>query len=84
MTTRQHARLIELPQHHVDVLTLIARGRDMPAIAKQLNLTVNVVRTVWRECLLRLGADNAAHAVALAIGLDLLPADVATGGTDAR
>lgn len=84
MTARPHLHLIDLTAQQTQVLTLIAYGYDQPRIAKELGITVNTCRSHLRDILVRLGADNAAHAVALAIGYDLLPADVATSLNAAR
>ena len=78
MTARPALHLIELTDKQVEVLTLMARGLGQPAISRVMQVSVNTVKSHLRECLVRLGADNGAHAVALAIGFDLLPADVAT------
>ncbi|MGW2371769.1 hypothetical protein [Kitasatospora sp. NPDC001683] len=78
-TVRQpRQRLIELEPQETSVLARVAWGWDMPAISKALDITVNAARTVNQAVHRKLGASNAAHAVALAIGLGLLPADVAT------
>lgn len=79
MTARQ--QLIELTAMETEVLTRVAWGWDMPAISKGLGISVNTARTVNQAIHRKLGADNAPHAVALAIGYDLLPADVAINPT---
>lgn len=84
MTGRPSAHLIDLTAHQARVLALIACGCDQPRIAKELGITVNTVRSHTRDIFVRLGADNNAHAVALAIGYDLLPADVAISLNAAR
>jgi len=78
MTARPSPHLIELTAQQAEVLTRVAWGWDQPKIARDLGLTVHTVRSQFREVLQRLGANDRAHAVALAIGLGLLPADVAT------
>jgi DNA-binding NarL/FixJ family response regulator len=60
------------------VLRLLARGLDHPQIAKQLGITVDQSRRHLRDAMQDLHATNATHAVTLAIGHQLLPADVAT------
>jgi DNA-binding NarL/FixJ family response regulator len=76
VTARQ--QLIELTTRQTEVLTRLAWGWDHPQVAKDLDTTVTATRTLGREAYVALGAENAAHAVALAIGLGLLPIDVAT------
>lgn len=76
MTGRQ--QLIELTAAQTAVLTRVAWGLDFPQISKDLGVTVTEARLRHRGAMQQLGADNAAHAVALAIGLGLLPTDVAT------
>lgn len=77
MTGRPSQRLIELTDRQAETLQLMARGLGQPAISKVMQISVNAVRSHVRDCLIRLGADNGVHAVALAIGYGLLPADVA-------
>jgi hypothetical protein len=79
VTGRQ--RLIALTSVEIDVLTRVAWGWGMPAISKDLGISVNRARTVNQAIHRTLGADNAPHAVALAIGYELLPADIATNPT---
>jgi DNA-binding NarL/FixJ family response regulator len=76
VTARQS--LIELTGRQLEVLARLAWGWDHPQIAKDLKTTVTATRVLGREAYVALGADTAAHAVALAIGLGLLPLDVAT------
>lgn len=81
MTARPGQHLIELTDKQTEVLTHMARGLGQPGIAKVMQINVNTVKSHLRGCLERLGADNGTHAVALAIGYGLLPADVATNTT---
>lgn len=78
MTARPGQHLIELTDKQTETLTLMARGLGQPAIAKVMQISVNTVRHHLRISLERLGANNGAHAVALAIGYGLLHDDVAT------
>jgi LuxR family maltose regulon positive regulatory protein len=55
------------------VLDLIARGCIDSAIATQLHITRNTVKNHKRAIFDHLGVHNAAHAVAVAFELKLLP-----------
>ena len=81
MTARPNAHAVELTTAQTEVLTRIARGESQVRIAAEMHVAASTVRSHYREIYIRLGADNAPHAVALAIGLELLPADVATHHT---
>lgn len=76
-----HQQLIQLTDQQTTVLTRVAWGWSFPAISNDTGLSVRNARLVHRSTLQQLGADNAPHAVALAIGLGILPADVATNPT---
>lgn len=78
MTGRPSLHLIELTDKQTEVLSHLARGLDQPAISRVMQISPNTVRSHLRDSLVRLGAANGTHAVAIAIGLGLLPADVAT------
>ena len=78
MTARPSLHLVELTDKQVEVLSHLANGLDQPAIARVMQISVSTVRSHLRDSLVRLGAASGTHAVALAIGLDILPADVAT------
>ena len=58
-----------------EVLLLIAAGAELQQIADELIISVNTVRTHARNALRKLGANNRAHAIALAMqhGLIDLP-----------
>lgn len=83
MTGRPSAHLMELTPAQTEVLCRIARGQQQPQIAREMHVSVNTIKSHFRDIFIRLGADNAAHAVALSIGLELIPADVATTSTTA-
>jgi LuxR family transcriptional regulator of spore coat protein len=55
-----------------EVLSLIASGADPEQIAAELSISVNTVRTHIINAYRKLGARNRAHAIALAMQLDLL------------
>ncbi|MCX4751717.1 hypothetical protein OG455_41860 [Kitasatospora sp. NBC_01287] len=57
-------------------MSLLARGLDFPQIAKQ-GIPVDTGRRHLRDAMTALGATNATHTIALAIGHQLLPADTA-------
>lgn len=67
-----------LPGEQLAVLRLLARGLDHPQISKTLAITVDQSRRHLRDAMQTLRAANPLHAVTLAIGFELLPADVAT------
>jgi DNA-binding NarL/FixJ family response regulator len=52
-----------------EVLTLLARGSNAEAVAEQLTLSAETVRTHARNAMRKLGATSRPHAVALAIKL---------------
>lgn len=83
MTARPSSHLVELTSQQTEVIVRLACGQDTSQIAREMRLTVHTVRSYTRDIFVRLGADNAAHAVALAIGFGLVPADVATTSTTA-
>jgi DNA-binding NarL/FixJ family response regulator len=59
------------------VLAQLARGQDVPEIAKKTGLSVREVRLLLQAALTRYGALNPTHAVALAIAAGDLPPDIA-------
>ncbi|MGE7437530.1 response regulator transcription factor [Kitasatospora sp. NPDC001175] len=69
---------VELTERQTEVLSLLAQGLDLPQIARQLQFSVYTARSHLRDLLPRLKAANGTHAVAIAIGLGILPSDVAT------
>ncbi|MFJ6215111.1 response regulator transcription factor [Streptomyces sp. NPDC092296] len=81
MTGRPGAHEIALAPREAQVIARYARGESQTQAAAGMGVSVHTVREYTRSAYERLGADSAAHAVALAIGLGLLPADVATNHT---
>jgi two-component system NarL family response regulator len=77
MTGRPSQHLIELTDKQTEVLSHVAKGLDQPQISKVMQVSVNTVRGHLREALERLGAKNGANAASIAIGLGILPADIA-------
>lgn len=59
------------------LLALLAQGKDVKPAAEELGLTVREGRHLLADALAQLGAVNATHAVAKAIGHGLIPAGVA-------
>lgn len=55
-----------LTSRELDVLRLLARGRNTAGIARELGLSPNTIKTHVARLLTKLGADTRAHAVALA------------------
>lgn len=55
------------------ILTLLADGRSYEQISRELFITKDTVKTHLRHAYEALGARNAPHAVALAIGTGLIP-----------
>ena len=68
----REAMLASLTPREVDVLRLLAQGRDVAAIARDLKLSVLTVRTHVRSLLAKLEAHSQLEAVARAQALDLL------------
>lgn len=62
----------------IDVLRNLAQGLDHPQIADLFGISIRASRLLLRQAFDDLGASTGPHAVALAIGLGLIPADVAT------
>ena len=56
-----------------DVLLLLARGVTYAEIARRLGISVHTVATHVKNCYRKLGVRTAAHAVARAYELDLMP-----------
>jgi DNA-binding NarL/FixJ family response regulator len=69
---------MELTERQTEVLALLAQGLDLPQIAQKLQFSVYTARSHLRDILVRLNAVSGTHAVAIAIGLGILPPDVAT------
>jgi DNA-binding NarL/FixJ family response regulator len=56
----------------LEVLELLAKGNDMPVVAKLLALKVSTARGYLKAAIERLDAVNAMHAVALAAHRNLI------------
>ncbi len=63
---------LSLSRRQVEVLRLVAVGANASQIAVELSITEATVRTHVKNILARLGANNRAHAVALAMTRGLL------------
>lgn len=63
---------VRLSPRQLDVLRLIAAGADVEQIGRELSISPGTVRTHVRNLLERIGAQNRAHAVALAMASGLL------------
>lgn len=68
---------VTLSDRQAEVLTLMARGLDFPAISKLMQISVETARGHLKACLVALQALNGTHAVALAIAHGLIPATAA-------
>jgi DNA-binding NarL/FixJ family response regulator len=60
------------------VLIWLAQGHDFPQIAHRLHISPRDARLHLRAAMVHLGARSDTNTVALAIGLGLIPPDVAT------
>lgn len=67
------ARRPSLTPREAEVLYLLAKGRDTPAIASSLFLSIHTVRGYVKEVLRKLGAHSQLEAVAIARRDGLLP-----------
>ena len=65
--TREHGHLETLSNREREVLTLLARGDDNSAIARQLVISIETVRSHVKHLLLKLGARGRTHAAVLAL-----------------
>jgi DNA-binding NarL/FixJ family response regulator len=64
---------LSLTPREIEVLYLLAKGRDTPTIAASLYLSVHTVRGYVKEVLRKLGAHSQLEAVAIARRAGLLP-----------
>lgn len=64
--------LQDLTARQMDILRLVAEGKENKQIADQLVVTLDTVKSTVRNAMHRLGARNRAHLVALAARLGLL------------
>jgi DNA-binding CsgD family transcriptional regulator len=75
--TGRQQQLVSLPPMETALIIRFAHGQQQRQIARELGLNENVVKALTRSAFELLGATNNAHAVALAIGLGLVPHDCA-------
>jgi len=61
-----------LSQRERAVLRLIARGYTGPETAKKLHVSPTTVKTQLRVARARLGARTTAHAIGIAVSLDMI------------
>ena len=61
-----------LSQRERTVLRLIARGYTGPETAKKLHISPATVKTQLRVARARLGARTTAHAIGIAVSLDMI------------
>lgn len=85
LTTRVAARAargkhpqLDLPQQRFAVLVGLANGEEAIETGRRLGLSLNTVKTHRRRLFKMLGAENGAHAVAIATRLGIL--DASAGG----
>lgn len=77
MANRRSQALIELPPLETALVIRFAHGQQQKQIAREMGVTENTVKTLTRSAFELLGTASNANAVALAIGLGLIPVDVA-------
>jgi DNA-binding CsgD family transcriptional regulator len=65
----------ELTPREMEVLRLVATGLSSDAIAGLLNLSLKTVRNIHYAVKAKIGAENDAHLVWLALAAGLIPAD---------
>ncbi len=70
-----HPAIDELTPRETEVLRLVATGLGSEAIADLLNLSLKTVRNIHYAVKAKIGADNDAHLVWLALAAGLIPAD---------
>ena len=68
------AQANRLTARELDVLRLVADGNSNRRVGEQLQISEETVKTYMKNILPKLGANDRAHAVALAIGRGILPA----------
>lgn len=77
--SHDHDHLQALSSREQEVLTLLARGDDNSAIARQLVISVETVRSHVKHLLLKLGARGRTHAAVLALERGLVDWPAAHG-----
>lgn len=82
MTAQPNIGPLDLSDRQLQVLDLLGQGSDMPAVAKQMRISVTTARGHLKTAMQRLDAANGTHAVALATQRGLIP--LAPGGSDVR
>jgi two-component system, NarL family, invasion response regulator UvrY len=70
-----HPAIDELSPREMEVLRLVATGLGSEAIADLLNLSLKTVRNIHYTVKAKIGADNDAHLVWLALAAGIIPAD---------
>jgi DNA-binding CsgD family transcriptional regulator len=80
-TDRQGAGAGQLTPHELRIVTELARGGTHQDIGRRLGLTTSAVTNAIRAAGRRLGTTSRPHLVARAIGLGLIPADIAIEAT---
>jgi DNA-binding NarL/FixJ family response regulator len=78
VTARPHAGALDLTDRQIEVLGHLARGLDLPAIAREMQISVHTARGHLKTAMERLDAPNGTAAVYAAIRRGLLPVDIAT------
>ncbi len=58
---------MKLTAQQIQILEYVAAGQTQPQIAKAMNITVGAVRMMMFRIYDRLGAENSANAVAIAM-----------------
>jgi DNA-binding CsgD family transcriptional regulator len=71
-----------LSSRELEVLTRVAAGLDLRDIAEELTISPATVKTHVRNALVKLGARNRPHGVALAMHLGLIDLPAEVGGRD--
>jgi DNA-binding NarL/FixJ family response regulator len=71
--SEEHVAALSLTPREIEVVYLLAKGRDTPTIASALFLSVHTVRGYVKEVLRKLGAHSQLEAVAIARRAGLLP-----------
>ncbi len=61
-----------LSAREIEILAMVAQGLGDVQIARHLGVSVGGVRYCVRNCLVKLGAVNRPHAIALAMALGLI------------
>jgi DNA-binding NarL/FixJ family response regulator len=74
VTARLRVGALPLADKQLEVLGLLARGLSLPAIAREMQVSVHTARGHLKTAMERLDAPNGTAAVATAITRGLLPA----------